>query len=294
MKQSEVYEKITNKVLEGIDSDNCLPWNKPWFNTGVSPMNYTTKKPYRGFNLFVTAFSGFTSPYWMTANQIKKAGGKWSGKGTLITFWKIFKKKVEDKETGETTEKKSFLLKYYYVWNAEQIEGIDFKAVDTPKLNNFGKIEAMENVFNNMPNPPQMRDVEQDQAYYEPLRDRVTMPLMGQFNEVNDYYKVKAHEVVHSTGHKSRLNREGVADPFMRTKESYSFEELVAELGACFLMGATGLENKSFDNSVTYLKGWRNRIAEDPKLIMRAATHAQKAVDYIMDKVEVKEAVKTA
>jgi len=280
MSNEKIYNKVTEQILGLIDKQAILPWQKSWsFAGGNVPMNYVSKKPYRGFNAMITAFSGFNSPYWMTANQIKKAGGSWSGKGTIVTFWKFIEKR--DKKTKELTGDKIPLLKHYYVWNAEQIEGIDFKYADVKPLNEHETIEAAEKLFASYKDAPQINHIEQNRAYYTPMLDTVTMPLKGQFESIEKYYSTFAHELIHSTGHRTRLNRKEITSPSFMVEHSYAKEELVAEMGAAFICGILGIEKHIIDNSAAYLKGWRNRIAADNTLIMKAAGQAQKAADMV-------------
>ena len=171
------------------------------------------------------------------------------------------------------------MLKHYYVWNAEQISGIEFDAIEEAPKNDNERIEIAQAVINNYPNPPKMREIEQGGAYYEPMADRVTMPKLSQFKDSNSFYHVYFHELIHSTGHESRLNRDLAGN---MKSNSYANEELIAEMGACFMMSMLGLDF-NIENSSAYVKGWRNRIAEDNTLILKACSHAQKSIDHIME-----------
>jgi antirestriction protein ArdC len=280
-KNSQTIESITEKMIAKMEQGN-LVWNKPW-KGNMLPQNYNSKKAYKGWNLFATLFSGFESPYWLTANQIKQLGGSWSGQGTLITFWSINKyEKKNDK--GETEEKNSFLLKYYYVWNAEQITGIDFKMPIQDK-SEIGTCEELEKHIYNMDNPVNIKHTLSDQAYYTPTFDYINMPLKTQFKGTAEYYSTLIHEVVHSTGHSSRLNRMAVNDGKFDSKEhSYSFEELVAEIGASFLNAMFGIATEeSENNSASYLQGWLKKLKQDKQMLFKASTEAQKAVNYILN-----------
>jgi len=278
MKTADIYQKVTDRILDLIDNGGKLPWEKPWDYNGQLPCNYASKKPYRGINLIMTAFDEFNSPFYLTANEIKKRKGSWSGKGTLIVFWKFLKFKDKDDENKLKTVP---MLKHYYVWNEEQITGIEFKHNDKHEIKDFGTINEVEDIFANMPNKPSIIHEEQDRACYSPIADTVMMPLKGQFKCLESYYKTFAHELIHSTGHEDRLNRDGVANFDKFGSHQYSKEELVAEMGASFIMGMAGLESTQ-ENSASYIKSWRNKIAGDNKLIIQAAGQAQKAVDYVL------------
>lgn len=280
----DIIEKVTDKIIEKMESGK-VNWKKPW-NAGAMPQNYVSKRAYRGWNLFVTLFSEFESPYYLTFNQIKKLGGtvKKGSKGLPIIFWKNFKKEV-DKADG-SKETKSFLIaKDWVVFNAEQVEGIDFKTV---KLNELGTCEDLEKAINEMDKPVKIKHSTSDKACYSPMYDEIRMPLKGQFNSTGEYYSTLVHEVIHSTGHKSRLNRLSINDgTFDSYKHSYSYEELVAELGAAYLTAMYGVQTEhTQSNTAAYLNGWLSTFKADKQMLYKAAADAQKAVDYIVNKKE--------
>jgi len=249
MNNDQVYQKVTDQILTIIDEKKEIPWSKPWksLSGGIVPCNYDSKKPYKGINLIMTVFDKFSSPFYLTANQIKKRGGSWKGKGTVIVFWKQINITEKNKE-GETVKKRIPLLKYFHVWNEEQISGIDFKHPEPAELNEFGEIKEVEDILTKMPSKPKIDHIEQNRACYIPSRDQILMPVKGQFETLEDYYHTFAHELIHSTCHKERLNRELKMD-----RESYSKEELVAEMGASFIMGLAGIEHK-MEQSADYIK----------------------------------------
>ena len=281
----ETIEKVTSKIIERIESGK-LNWNKPW-NGGALPQNYVSKRPYRGWNLFVTLFSEFESPYYLTFNQIKKLGGtiKKGSKGLPIIFWKQFTKDTKNAD-GQTETRRILMARDWTVFNAEQVEGINFKEI---KLNQLGTCEDLENTIANMPVPVEItHSLMATGAYYTPALDTVTMPNKGQFNSTGEYYSVLVHEVIHSTGSKKRLNRLSMNDgSFDSRKHSYSYEELVAELGAAYLTAMYGISTeKTENNSAAYLQGWLKVFKADMQMLYKAAADAQKAVDYIINKKE--------
>lgn len=282
MKNSEVIEKVTNKIIEKMESGN-LNWNKPW-NAGVLPQNFISKKAYRGWNLFTTLFSGFESPYYLTFNQVKKLGGsiKKGSKGTSIIFWNKINKAVKD-ETEETKNKQFLLVKEYVVFNAEQIEGIDFGKIEVSEI---GTCEELEQAISEMEVPVTIKHGISDMAFYSPTFDYVQMPNKSQFKSEGEYYSVLVHEVIHSTGHKARLNRLSLNDAkFDSKRHSYSYEELVAELGAAYLTAMFGISTEETQkNSAAYLQGWLSALKADKQMLYKASSDAQKAVDYIVKK----------
>ena len=139
-------------------------------------------------------------------------------------------------------------------------------------------IESAEAIVKGMPNPPAF---EQDsQAAYIPSRDAVTMPSRTAFESQSEYYSTLFHELTHSTGHAKRLAREGF-DPQKFGSESYSREELIAEMGSAMLCGIAGIEQATISNSAAYLQSWIKRLKADSRLVVSAASAAQKAADYI-------------
>lgn len=282
----ETIEKVTDKIIAKME-EGKLNWNKPW-NAGAMPQNYVSKRAYRGWNLFVTLFSEFESPYYLTFNQIKKLGGsiKKGSKGLPIVFWKQFTKETgETNAKGEKVVKKILVARDWTVFNAEQIEGIDFKAI---KLNELGTCEELEQKLYNMPQPVSIQHKNSDRAFYVPAFDSITMPQKGQFKSTGEYYSTLVHEVVHSTGHRSRLNRESLNNEgFDSHKHSYSYEELVAELGAAYLTAMFGVQTEETQkNSAAYLQGWLKTFKSDKQMLYKAASDAQKAVDYILNNKE--------
>ena len=130
-----------------------------------------------------------------------------------------------------------------------------------------------------MPNPP--RREQSDRAWYRPSSDTVGMPSLPLFNSAEEYYSTLFHELAHSTGHQSRIGREGIEQLNTFGSESYSKEELVAEMGAAMLCGVTGIAPTTISNSAAYLNSWIERLRGDSQLIISAASAAQKAADYI-------------
>jgi len=272
-----VYEIITGRIIEKLEGGTA-PWCKPWTG-GEMPRNLITEKVYRGINLFLLNMQNFTSPYWLTFNQCKEKGGviKAGQKATPIVYWNI--KEYEDEETGD--KKKAPLLRYYNVFNSEQCEGLNTRALEKA-AREFNPIDECIAVVNYMPNAPRIQH-EQPKAFYVPSMDYVNMPHPESFCGDEEYYSVLFHELTHSTGHISRLNRAGITKHNGFGTPDYGKEELIAEMGAAFLCGFAGIENRTIDNSAAYSQGWIKAIKEDKKIVITAAAAAQKAVDFILN-----------
>jgi len=272
-----VYEIVTSQIIESLES-GVVPWSKPW--SGELPCNLLSQKPYRGLNVFMLATSGYESKYWLTLNQANKLGGKIKAgsKSHLVTFWNVGEEKLNAR-TGKL--QKPFLLRYYRVFNLSQTEGIDLpRAVfERNKRNEFEAIEAAESLAESMPNPPQFE--QSDAAWYSPRKDCIGLPARHLFHSPAEYHATLFHEMTHATGHASRLHREEFDEPSRFGSETYSKEELIAEMGSAFLCGLCGIERETLPNSAAYLQNWIKRLQGDSKLILSAASAAQKAADYI-------------
>jgi antirestriction protein ArdC len=268
-----VYEIITNQILAELEKGE-VPWRKPWRT--LPPANLITKKPYRGINVFLLGFAGYGSQYWLTFNQAKQLGGniRRGEHGTKIVFWKFDTRETETPD-GEIEERKFAFLRYFTVFNLEQTEGLKALLELPPAF----PIESAELIVRGMPNPPAF---EQDsRAAYIPSLDVVTMPSRTAFDSQEEYYSTLFHELTHATGHAKRLGRDGFDTPQQFGSESYSREELVAEMGSAMLCGVVGIEQSTISNSAAYLKAWIARLRADSKLVISAASAAQKAADYI-------------
>jgi len=274
-----VYEIVTKQIIDKLEQGD-IPWHRPWI--GGPAKNLISGKNYNGINTLLLACSNYSNPYWLTFKQAQAKGGsvKKGEHGTMIVFWKTYDKNAPKDDDPDATDKR-WVLRYYKVFNVEQCEGIETPDIEK---NEFNPIEACENIVNNMPNKPDIKHVE-NQAYYAPDRDFVNMPKQENFVENTGYYSTLFHELSHSTGHKSRLDRHNQDKVnHMFGSKDYSKEELTAEMGAAFLCGHTGIENKTIDNSAAYIRSWVKKFKDQPKMVISAAAKAQKAADYILNK----------
>jgi antirestriction protein ArdC len=269
-----VYEIITERIMQKL-GQGVVPWHKPW-EQGI-PRNLVTNKPYRGVNALLTASAGFRSPYWLTLKQANEQGGsiRKGEKGTPVIFWKWLDYKADSEEEDI---RRLPLLHYYTVFNLDQTIGID-TPVDQDKQA-FQPIERCEALVASMPQRPTIQHRE-PRAYYRPLADTVNMPKPELFDGLEEYYSALFHELTHSTEHARRLNRKTLTDlcPFGST--NYRKAELVAEMGAAFLCGVSGIENRTVDNSAAYIASWLRVLRSDKHMVILAAAQAQHAADFI-------------
>nr|WP_242289818.1 zincin-like metallopeptidase domain-containing protein [Bacillus thuringiensis] len=275
---STVYEIVTESIIKKLE-EGTIPWRKPWVGESVA-LRWKKQEPYRGINQFL-----LPSGEYATYKQIKEAGGrikKGEGKNySIAVFWKWNKKKgKKDEENEEDTNPSSRpLLRYYRVYEINtQCEGLESKRGDVSF--EHAPVEEAEKLIKDFMNKPGMT-YNPGSAFYLPSMDVVNVPPMKHFPNIDEFYATCFHELVHSTGHKSRLNRPGIVKQANFGDEVYSKEELVAELGASMLSAIAGIDNSTFENSASYLKGWLGALKGDSRLIVQASAQAQKAVDYI-------------
>jgi antirestriction protein ArdC len=279
MANESVYGIVTQMIIEKLES-GVVPWRKPWRTE--SPANLVSQREYSGLNRILLASDGYSSRFWLTFNQCQKLGGrvKQGERSSIVTFWKKNTYHKKNRETGEEELRQGFLLRYFRVFNLSQTEGIADKlglGESAQPVPNIGVCDA---IVRDMPARPTI--VGSDHAWYSPVADQVGIPARDKFTGPEEYYSTLFHELVHSTGHKSRLHREQFDNPVRFGSESYSKEELIAELGASMLCGVSGISPRVLDNSARYLQSWINRLRGDSRLIISAASAAQKASDFIL------------
>ena len=278
----DIYQTITDKVIELLEQ-GTIPWRRSWKAEYNAPKSLSSKKDYRGINFFllsvVQACKNYNSPYWLTFKQAQERGGhvRKGEHGTQVIFWKLYKKE----ENGE--EKSLPVLRNYTVFNAEQCEGIDAPKIEKPALAEHERIEKAEQVQLFMPKRPVV-EFAGTMPYYSPSRDMVVCPPLGLFESAEEYYSTLFHELGHSTGHESRLNRQGVTGHSKFGDKEYSKEELVAEMTSAFLCAHCGIDGATLKNSAAYLQGWLRALRADKKMLISAAAQAQKAADFILGK----------
>ncbi len=278
--RKDVYSIVNEKIIEQLELGTA-PWRKPWKDAGV-PTNLISKRPYQGINVMLLAMLGYEQNLFLTSKQLKEIGGsiKPEEKPHIIVYWNYQEVEAtdEDEETESVSTKRGY-LRYYTVFNIAQCEGIDKKYV--PTIERVVNSNAMcKLVVSNMPNKPRIQHKEQ-QAYYNPLKDFINMPKQSSFESDDAYYSTLYHELVHSTGHITRLNRKDLIQMSELGIEQYSHEELVAEIGSCYLQSYVGITDQ-FEQSTAYIQSWLKVLRGNTKFIFSASRSAQKAVDYIL------------
>jgi len=277
-------QRITAAIIEKLEQ-GTKPWVKPWRGLPVSRPLRFCGTPYRGMNTFwlwmVADAAGFASPYWMTYRQCQALGGqvRKGEKSTIAIFYKSYTKEVESAEGEQDTENRR-VLKSYAVFNADQCDGLPEFYHPKPLV---GPVE------------PEGREARLDaffarvgaklrhhgsQAYYEPLRDRVTMPPAELFGAYDHYYATLAHELSHWTGHGSRLDRD-LKNRF--GSDAYAAEELIAELSSAILGAELGLPVTHLDHHASYIASWLKILKSDERAILTAAAKAEEASSLLFE-----------
>ncbi|MFH0899137.1 MAG: zincin-like metallopeptidase domain-containing protein [Pseudomonadota bacterium] len=273
-----VYDVVTGRIVELL-KQGVVPWRQSW--RVDLPRNLVTDKPYRGINSLLLACTRFKSPYWLTLKQANTLGGsvRPGERGMPVVFWKEPERGTRHAEDDKmSTARRAPVLRYYAVFNAEQVEGIE---IPKPTGETFKPVERAEAIIAAMPSPPKIHHGGQ-QPSYRPRDDTVCMPDRESFDVGDEYYATLFHELAHATGHRSRLARPGVAEMHAFGSHAYSREELIAEIGCAFLCARSGIAATTLENSAAYIKAWIDRLSNDPRLLVTAAGQAQRAADYIL------------
>ena len=268
----DIEQEVTDKVIAQLEK-GIAPWRKSWA-TGEGLALRENGQPYRGYNQFILSLSGYASPYWFTYKKASELGGQVRGgeKGTSIHFFKPLD--IKDKATGE--DKKIPLMKFYSVFNAEQIDGLPEKFF--PKPVERTEVERDAGAEEYIKNIPAVIRHGGGSAFYSPSTDFIQVPDASAFDSMEDYYSTVLHELAHWTGAKARLDRD-LRNSF-GTKD-YAREELIAEGASCFICAHLGLEPEPREDHSAYLQSWLDVLKDDKTALRKAFAKAQKVVDFL-------------
>lgn len=293
------YDVVNRIIINQLDK-GVVPWEMPWTmdkGKSVAPQNYGSKRDYRGINFWNLIcemdMRNHEVPYFLTSKQVADKGGKITkgAKPYYVTYYGKFNvtETEIDKETGdaETLEKAIRFLKLYAVYNIEDTD-LQFDKPDNKPAKEVERITSAEAILEGMPKKPKIK-FGGNQAFYSPSQDLVQMPKAENFKQIDRYYSTFFHELVHSTKDDKRCG----TDHFRKNSKAfgdkqYSWEELVAELGASYLCSEAGILHKTVGQSSAYIKGWakslQQYIKDDKTYFFKAANYAQKAADFILNK----------
>lgn len=278
----DAYQVITDKIIAAMEA-GVAPWTRDWKGEGnglAMPLR-SNGANYQGVNVLILWIAAMTKGYksnrWFTFKQAQEFGGmvRKGEKGEQVCYFQMIEK--ESKTGGE--KDKFPMLKLFTVFNAEQIDNLPEKfetivdevsVVDGPKsidyMETFVQSTGARIVFTG------------SQPCYVPALDHIEMPTVAQFSSAESYYGTLCHELIHWTGHSTRLDRLNG-----KSKTDYAFEELVAELGACFVTNSLGID-KGIDRSAAYIGSWLKALKDDKKYIFQAASQAQAATNVLLKK----------
>ena len=244
--KANVYEMVTARIIAELEKGN-IPWEKPWTGTQTGAFNRISKKPYSLINQMLLLHTGEYATF-----------KQWADLGGHV-------------RKGEKSE----------IVHISQVEGVE------PLAKPFEDVKPIEEADRIITDYVKRENIDfeecaSNQAYYSPSFDRVVVPMKQQYKNINEYYSTTFHELTHSTGHKNRLNRLQTGAVAAFGSETYSKEELVAEIGSASLMNMLGIETpKTFRNSAAYIQSWLKVLRNDNKFIVSASSKAEKAVNYI-------------
>lgn len=275
---AKVYQLVTDRIIEELERGVC-PWRKPWTGGRAGAYNRVSRKPYSIINQMLLKHPG----EYATFKQWQALGGKIrkGEKSEFVVFWKMIE--TETVKADGTTEKKTIpMLRYFNVFHVSQVDGV--KPLEKP-FAEVEPIEAADKIIVDYVSRERLTFVETitDEAFYSPSRDLVQVPCKEQYTAINEYYSTTFHELTHSTGYAKRLNRLTTGIKAAFGGEDYSKEELTAEIGTASLLNHLGIETPdTFQNSAAYVQSWLKALRGDARMIVAAASRAEKAVDYIL------------
>ena len=291
--RADVYARVTDRIVADL-ARGVRPWVKPW-SAGQPGARITLPlrsngTPYRGVNVLLlwgeAMERGYAAPMWMTYRQAQELGGqvRKGETGSMVVFANRVTK-TETGDSGEDVEREIPVMKAYTVFNVEQIDGLPerFRPLPRPALPPADGLQAptlqphaVAEAFFAATGAAFRHGGHQ--AFYAPAQDVIQLPPLPAFRDAEAYASTKAHELVHWTGHPSRSAR---AFGKRFGDQAYAFEELVAEIGAAFLCAHLGVTPEIREDHAAYLAHWLTVLQQDKRAVFSAASHAQRAVDYL-------------
>ncbi len=304
--RQQIEEAVADRIIELLDQGKLPPWEKDWQDSPHGfPVNAISMKPYRGINRWMTLMTqqimGYADPRWLTYRQAEALGGhvRRGENSTTVVFWKRVTSRRNHEEgqepdqgnrpnadagpDGEKAPATYPMLRAYHVFNVEQTEECRLKPLPEQDLSDHDPVELAEAIIAGMPDPPgfETYPASNQAPHYTPRKDLVRVPEMGRYRSVEGYYNTVFHELVHATGHPSRLHRFEL-DANARDLHAYGREELIAGMGSAMLSAHAGTGAAVLEKDAAYIRSWRDAIQADKPMVIRAATLAQRAADLIL------------
>jgi len=297
--RKDVYQNVTDKIISYLEEGLNKKWVRPWSclaSSGGEQVSLVGRR-YNGVNQLLLSIeksvSGYKSNRWGTYKGFQKIGAqvKKGEHSTEVIFYSKIEKEEIDPKTKKTVKKNIFIIKSYAVFNADQVSGYDEKKPisndpeDAEIVKTFDDIEQGE-IIRSMVKAHNVNLIHNNEgrAYFQPSTDKIVMPPSETFNNASRYYETLLHELTHWTGHKDRLNRDGITKYAGFGSNSYAFEELVAELGSAFTSQTLGVSTQEAirEDHYPYIKSWIQGLKDDKKAIVKASALAQASSDYLL------------
>jgi antirestriction protein ArdC len=285
--KADIYQRITDQIVSELEK-GVKPWLQPW-NAEHAGGRITrplrgTGVPYRGINVLMlwsaAMEKGYTAPVWMTFKQALElnANVRKGERGSQVVYANKMLRTETDAATGEDSERAIPFMKDYTVFNVEQIDGLpeQYYPKPVPRLETVPRNDRAETFF-----AATGANVVHggSRACYIPSTDIIQMPCIDFFRDAESYYATRSHETTHWTRHKKRLDRDFGRKRF--GDEGYAMEELVAELGSAFLCADLDLTPEVREDHASYIASWIKVLKDDKRAIFTAASHAQRAADFL-------------
>lgn len=277
----DVYSLVTQRIIAKLEH-GYIPWRRPWASCTDGAFNRITKRPYSLLNQLLLGREGEYATY----RQWKELGGsvRRGEKSSIVVFWKLQDYKTE-KEDGEELVKKVPLLRYYNVFHIDQVEGVEPVKIKE-KTFETDPIERAEKTLQEYISRENITLYQgrSNRAFYRPSDDSITLPDLSQFEMAEEFYGTAFHECGHSTLKASRCDREAENRNAYFGSDSYSKEELVAEICSAAILHQLGIETPdTFQNNAAYIQNWIAVLRNDKKFIVSASGKAEKAAKYILN-----------
>ncbi|MBC6612427.1 DUF1738 domain-containing protein [Hymenobacter sp. BT507] len=276
----DVYQLVTDRLLAALEA-GVIPWRKPWNHQYGLPRNYVSNRAYSGINAFLLHIANDGLPFFVTFRQARALGGyiRKGAKGLPVIYYHTLVK--EDPETGE--QQRLPFIKHYIVFNITDVEGVNLALPPASATMQHAPLTAGEAIVSGWANRP-LLCLGARNASYSPLLDCVRLPLLKHFHSAEEYYATLFHELTHATGHPKRLHRPDLEEALRPNGQAgYAREELTAEMGAAFLCAHAGFDPaRTTDNAAAYVQFWLDQLHGDKKLVVQAASRAQRATELIL------------
>jgi antirestriction protein ArdC len=291
--RGDLYRDVTERIIAALEA-GTVPWRQPWDPAAGRPVSMSTRKPYRGVNVLLLGLAagerGYQSRWWGTYRQITELGGqvRRGERSVQVVFWKQPETGSDpDAEAEPERVRRVPLLRAFRVFNAEQADHLPqrYQAAQTAAPDLAGQPQDVLGGYLAAAGGLRLVHAAGADPCYEPAADRIVLPAPGQFPSRSAYRSTAFHEAAHSTGAPQRLNRPGIAAFDHFGSGRYAREELTAEIGGAMLCTATGAATEASlrDDSAAYIGGWLKALGDDRKLVVTAASQAERAADLVLE-----------